>query len=162
MDRCKICAPDPFLWILSGISEQARHSEAKDTKEGLEKIFTVAFDFLSTSNKTYLQLTAIIDLARAVMIRACRSCKHYCMHFTETMVFAMMPQDSQYVNTSAFPGSQDLKGHRAWGVFTQLQTIKNAKRQLITSSLTLPAEEYQDGHTKPPTASPTFCTREGS
>lgn len=88
------------------------------------------------------------------MIRACRSCKHHCTHFTETMVFAMVPQDSQGATTAAFPGSQDLKRHGAWGVFTQLQTIKNAKRQILTSSLTVPAEEYQDGHTKPPTASP--------
>lgn len=88
----------------------------------------MAFDFHPTSYKTYLQPAAIIELARGVKTGSCRSCKHYCTHFTENMVFAMMPQDSRCAITAAFPGSQDLKRHRAWGVFNQLQAIKNARK----------------------------------
>lgn len=71
--------------LFSALEFQSRPGTAKlRTHRKVYKRFSqVAFDFLPTSYKTYLQPTAITELARVVMIGARRSCKHYCMHFTD-------------------------------------------------------------------------------
>lgn len=78
-------------------------------------------------------------------------CKSYCTRFTEATAFALGCHRTSSVHP--FPGSQGLKRRLAWDMFKRLQTITDATRQILTSSLVLPIEEFRAGHIKPLTAS---------
>lgn len=78
---------NPWVNMTLSLSSILNSSVLFSAQEGLQNIFTVSFGFLHTGYKTYLQPAAVTELARVVTIGAH---KHYCMHFTETMVFAMM------------------------------------------------------------------------